>query len=163
MYSSRTWCFSTVLVFGKDFDNLYKYWGVKMVSNEPKSWLAVWLLHVTFIEHLHDFYVGAVGPFREQLDAPQAVWRDDSRLHLNAPAVSVVVSADRWHTCHQKTLVMFHRKECSIMCHNMEMTSSVSRLLVIVMLKYQFSSCWNPVSLAQYAVFTSISQGNKNL
>lgn len=42
-------------------------------------------------------------PLREQLDAPQGVWRDDPRLHLQAPAVGVVVTADWRHPCRQHT------------------------------------------------------------
>lgn len=42
-------------------------------------------------------------PLREQLDAPQGVWRDDPRLHLQAPAVGVVVTADWRHPCCQHT------------------------------------------------------------
>lgn len=52
---------------------------------------------------LHDFCVWAVRPLREQLDAPQGVWRDDPRLHLQAPAVGVVVTADWRHPCCQHT------------------------------------------------------------
>lgn len=46
----------------------------------------------------YDFCVRAVRPLREQFDAPQVVWRDDPRLHLQAPAVGVVVTADWRHT-----------------------------------------------------------------
>lgn len=53
--------------------------------------------------NLHDFCFRAVRPFREDFDAPQIVWRDDPRLHLQAPAVCVVVPADWRHTCHQQT------------------------------------------------------------
>lgn len=37
-------------------------------------------------------------PFRDELDAPQALWRDDPGLHLQAVAACVVVPVDLRHT-----------------------------------------------------------------
>lgn len=50
---------------------------------------------------LHDFSHRTVGSFWDELDAPQAVRRDDPRLHLQAVAAGVVLPANWRHTCRQ--------------------------------------------------------------
>lgn len=62
----------------------------------------------------YDFCFRAVWPFREDFDAPQIVWRDDPRLHLQAPAVCVVVPADWRHTVNDDKQGPKHKKNAEL-------------------------------------------------
>lgn len=62
----------------------------------------------------YDLCDWAVGPFRKKLDAPQTIWRNDPRLHLQAPAARVVVSADWRHSVSEDEQDPEHEKDADL-------------------------------------------------